>query len=206
MITKTTTSSSLVKTLPHDKTLILSAESGLLSIKDAVIDVAVINTFKDLVDVYSMLAKGDCDYENVYIDSLTEIGEILFNELKPDYTKSQTFALYGDYAEKITKLLKAFRDLTDYNIYFTALDKTVESGVVSTVTIDLIQKSLSKKIPALFDIVFHYQKLQKEDGTIVRALCSDSIDVEFTKDRSGFLSKYESPDLTIVHNKIFGKK
>jgi phage nucleotide-binding protein len=193
---------SLVKTLPHEETLILSAESGLLSIKDVEIDVINIEKFQDLLDAFTFI-NGETKYKNIYVDSLTEIGELLFNELKPNYTKSQTFALYSDYAERMTKMLKAFRDLSGYNVYFTALDKMTAKDFTEVVTIDLIQKSLSKKLPALLDLVFYYQKLKREDGTTVRALCTDSDDVDFTKDRSGKLDKYEKPDLSAIQEKVF---
>lgn len=194
---------SLAKTLPHEETLILSAESGLLSIRDAEIDVLEINSYQDLLNAFSFISK-ETKYKNIFIDSLTEIGEILFHELKPNYSKSQMFGLYEEYSTKMTKLLKAFRDLTQYNIYFTCLDKTIEKNLTeSCIGIDLIQKSLSKKIPPLFDEVFYMDIADKEDGSKVRYLCTNNSTIDFAKDRSGALDQFELPDLNNINNKIF---
>jgi phage nucleotide-binding protein len=183
---------SLAKTLPEDKVLILSAESGLLSLHGTSIDVVKIETFQDLIDAYSFLNSNQSKYEHIIIDSLTELGEKLLAELKPNYKKAQNFQLYADYSEKMTKMLKAFRDLHQYNIYMLALDKLTPKDFTEVVSIDLVQKSLSKKLPALFDEVFYYVKEKREDGSVVRALCTDSDDVDFTKDRSGIHRSFVS--------------
>ena len=70
------------------------------------------------------------------------------------------------------------------------------------VSIDLIQKSLSKKIPKLFDEVFYMTSVE-HDGEMKRILATDNTVVDFAKDRSGNLEKYELPDLGWVYNKIF---
>jgi phage nucleotide-binding protein len=196
---------SLAKTLPHEETLILSAESGLLSIRDASIDVIEINNYQDMLDAFAFLSKGT-KYKNVFIDSLTEFGEIIFHEIKPSYTKAQTFGLYDEYSTKMIRLLKAFRDLVKYNIYFTCLDKMVEKNLTETsIAIDLIQKSLSKKVPPLFDEVFYMNIAEKEDGSKVRYLSTNNSVIDFAKDRSGKLEVYEQPDLGNIYNKIFNK-
>ncbi len=193
---------SLAATLDHDKTLIISAESGLLSIKDANIDVIEVSSYQDLIDAFAFISK-ETKYKNIFVDSLSEIGEILFHEIKPNYTKAQAFGVYEEYSGKMVKLLKAFRDLTKYNIYFTALDKMVAKDFTEVVSIELIQKSLAKKVPALFDEVFYMDIYEKEDGSKVRALCTDNSTIDFAKDRSGKLDKYEKPDLSIIEEKIF---
>jgi hypothetical protein len=192
----------LAATLPHEKTLILSAESGLLSIKSASIDVIEIQSFKDLVDAYTFLANGT-KYEHIFIDSLTEIAEIIFTEIKPEFTKSQTFGLYEAYSDRLIKFLKKLRDLTQYNIYMTVLDKLVAKDGTDVISFDLIQKSLSKKIVAYFDLVLYLVVIEKEDGTKTRAICTDNSIIDFCKDRSGKLNKYEKPDLGIINSKIF---
>jgi len=193
---------SLAKTLPHNETLILSAESGLLSIKDVSIDSVNIETFEQLSEAFKFLLAKENNYRHIYIDSLTEIGEILFSSLKPNYDKSKTFGLYEDYAEKMIKFLKALRDMTSYNIWITALDRMDKKDFTEVISIDLIQKSLSKKIPKLFDEVF-YMTTVEHDGSIKRILATDNTIVDFAKDRSGLLNNYELPDLGAIYNKIF---
>lgn len=194
---------SLAKTLNHDETLILSAESGLLSIKDVSIDVVTIKSREDLLSTFDTLANTETKYKNIFIDSLTEIGQVTMTELEPDFTPAQTFGLWKKYEDRIVNLVKAFRDMAKYNIYFTALDKMETKDHVNTISIDLKKAKLSKSLPAYFDEVFYYQKHKREDGSITRALCTDSDDVDFTKDRSGKLDKYEKPDLQAINDKIF---
>lgn len=193
---------SLAKTLPHNETLIISAESGLLSIQDASIDVVEINSLSELKNVFTFLSTNENKYKNIFIDSLTEMGEMIFHALKPEYEKSQTFGLYNDYTDKIIATLKYLRGLVKYNIWITCLDKMTAKDFTEVISLDLVQKSLAKKIPALFDEVFHMQAVE-HDGELKRVLVTDNSIVDFCKDRSGKLNKYELPDLGMINNKIF---
>ena len=197
----------LAKTLkPGNKTLILSAESGLLSLKDYDIDVVIIKSLDDLYEAFNFLQTAN-DYKNVFFDSLTEISEQIFASLKalPEY-KNNGFAIYGDYSAKIVALLKAFRDMNKYNIYMTALEKTVTENYQDTIAIDMVQKSLSRKVPALFDLVLHLKVLPNSEGDLTRVLCCDQTTSPLAKDRSGKLLSYEQPDLQAINDKIFGTK
>ena len=210
----------LASTLDKDKTIIISTERGLLSIKGTGIDYIEIQGypeddiksdetkqgFNQFINAITMAVNAD-KYENIFIDSLTEIGQMIFNDAKILYPdKNKTFLMYEYYSDQITKLLKRMRDQNSFNIFLTALDAMVKKDFTEVISIDLIQKSLAKKIPALFDEVFYYQKLHREDGTTVRAICTDSDDVDFTKDRSGKLDKYEKPNLEEIKHKILGNK
>ena len=191
----------LAATLDHDKTIIFSAESGLLSIKDASIDSIEIKSYKDLLDAFNWLGNQD-KYTNLFIDSLTEIGQILFNDLAPNYEKKETFNLYNEYSIRITKFLKALRGMTKLNIFCTALDSIQKKDFEEFTSIDLIQKSLAQKIPGLFDEVFYMAVIDREDEK-VRALFTDNSSYKFLKDRSGKLDTIEKPDLNNIINKIF---
>lgn len=193
---------SLAKTLPHNETLIISAESGLLSIKDVSIDVVVIKTWSDLIQVYVELVEGT-KYKHVFIDSLTEIAQILFTELKPDYSKAQTFGLYDEYSTKMMNFLRKMRDLSDYNFWITCLDKIEKKYEVDVVSINLIQRSLTKNILPLFDEVFYYDSVIKDDKTVRYLLTENNTQIDFAKDRSGKLDQYEKPNLGDIYNKIF---
>lgn len=192
---------SLAKTLNHDETIIFSAESGLLSIHDVSIDAIEIKTYQDLLDAFMWIDKQD-KYKNLFIDSLTEIGQILFNELKPNYTKSQTFGLYDEYSFKMTRFIKALRDYKKLNIFCTALDTVIKKDFEEITSIDLIQKSLASKLPCLFDEVMYLGVVDK-DEIKHRVLLTDNKYHNFLKDRSGKLEAVEKPDLNVITNKIF---
>ena len=192
----------LAKTLNHEETIILSAESGLLSLSGVSIDAININKYKELEEAFIWLGE-QTKYKNVFLDSLTEIGEILFNELKPNYERSQMFTLYDEYSTKMTKFIKALRDFHKYNIYCTALDSLTKKDFTEVVSIDLKQKSLAKRLPALFDEVFYLKTAEAEDGQLKRALMTNNEELDFLKDRSGKLDKWERPDLGAITEKIF---
>ena len=67
---------------------------------------------------------------------------------------------------------------------------------------DMHQKSLSKSIPKLFDEVF-YMTTVEHDGEMKRIIATDNTIIDFAKDRSSKLNKYELPNLGNIYNKIF---
>ena len=72
----------LIKTLPG-KVLILSAEAGLLSLRDTDIEYVDIHTMDDLTEAYTYIVSNITEYNCIVLDSLSEIGEvILANEKK----------------------------------------------------------------------------------------------------------------------------
>ena len=194
---------SLAKTLDPKETLIISAESGLLSIAGTGIDVWQIENVADLKEAVIELQNG-AGYKNIFIDSLTEIAEQIFADLKPNFTKAQTFGLYDEYSTRFIWLIKKLRDLTDYNIICTCLDKLVAVDGIDRTSIDLIQKSLTKKIPAFFDEVFHYQIIPVNEEN-KRCIITSNEHVDFCKDRSGKLNWAEPADLNKIFNKIKGE-
>mgnify|MGYP000253535725 CR=1 FL=1 len=56
------------------KTLIISAEGGLLVLRDKKIDVVEVSTMEEFGEVFLALRDGELKYDNVAIDSLSEIG------------------------------------------------------------------------------------------------------------------------------------
>ncbi len=194
----------LAGTLPDNETLIISAESGLLSLRRKEIDFVKVKSFDDLISIFNKLKNG-MKYKHIFIDSITEIGEIVFSHYKPQFDKSKNFALYEAYSETMTRLLKSLRDMDKYNIWLTCLDKLGDKDGSDTVTLDLVQKSLSKKIVSFFDEVFYLTSIDK-DGEKKRFISTDNTYIDFAKDRSGALDKFEKPDLGLITNKIFNSK
>lgn len=66
----------LIKTLPG-KVLILSAEAGLLSLKDTDIEYVDIRTLDDLTEAYSYILSNITEYNCIVLDSLSEIAEVV---------------------------------------------------------------------------------------------------------------------------------
>lgn len=203
----------LAKTIP-EKTLIISAESGLLSLADYDIDVFDLNQFKtaeqkvaSLGEVYRLLTTKEYQdkYQCIFVDSITEVAQLIVQFLKTKYPdRKDALVMWGEYSEKIKSFIKAYRDLQGYDVVFTAL-RAVEKDDVGRryFGIDMNGK-ISIQIEALLDELFCLEVIQNEDGEKKRVLITNKTDQYSAKDRSGKLSNYEPADLEVVFNKIKG--
>lgn len=196
---------SLVKTLPNpENTLIVSAESGLLCIAGSDIDVVEVRNYEQLREAILFLIEGkdDFKYENIYIDSLTEMATIVLDHAKSEYPNdNQTLRMYGHYNELMTKIIKTFRDLPDRNVIFTCLNALKTDGLETVETFLLDGSKIKDNLKGWFDLVLKYDIMEHE-GTKHRVLITDTEINHLAKDRSGKLDKYEKPDLASIMEKI----
>ena len=138
------------------KVLVLSAESGLLVLKDKQIDVIDIDCIDTLARVYVAIKDGELVYDTVCLDSLSEISDMIIEEMTKDeyYSNpSNAFVLWKDYSTRITKIVKMFRDLKGINVVFTALTEPVESNGMVKYTPQIQGKKAQSKLVSLFDNV-----------------------------------------------------
>ncbi len=191
----------------HKRTLILSAESGLLSIAGFDIPVLEIKTMKDMYEAYEYLIGPGRDlYDWVCVDSITEIAEqVLLHEKS---VNKDPRAAYGNLQDEMNRLLRAFRDLP-FNVYMSAKQertKDEKSGLMLYAPMFPGSK-LSQAVPYLFDEVFALRVHEEYDdeGKVVsttRKLQTGS-DMSYTaKDRSGALDMWEEPSLEVIADKI----
>lgn len=197
---------SLARTLPESDTLIISAESGLLCLAGTNYDVAEIKTMSELKEVflYLMEEKTKKKYKNIFIDSLTELGEVLLSELK----NSKEFAdpkmalkMYGQYNDDFTEFVKAVRDLKPYSIFFTCLNAFEKDGMQLVEEFNFPGAKVKANIKAWFDLVLKYEVFDNE-GKKFRMLISDMSINPLSKDRSGKLDAYENANLSDIKEKI----
>ena len=97
--------------------IIISAESGLLSLADTNCDYIEINTLKQLDEAYKAL-KDSNDYDTICLDSLSEIAEVLVAELKPQFKDGRQ--VYMALADAMLPMLRRFRDIKGKNTIFTS--------------------------------------------------------------------------------------
>lgn len=207
----------LASTLPG-KTLIVSAESGLLSISkfdipvfDITIDddgfsIPISKRFEKLREVLRYLETDEAikTYDNIFIDSLTEISQNLIEKLQIEIPDSKdTIKMWGEYAKTMKAFVKAFRDLPYYNVIFSALEKEEQDEFKRKFIRINVQGSIGSDLPAFFDEVFYYTSIEnKEDATEGRILITQSSSRIVAKDRSGTLNPYEEPNLSLIFKKI----
>jgi hypothetical protein len=202
-----------------ETTLIISAESGLLSLNNdelkeinphfmpELCDVVEVATIEELEEVYVMLLDqiDDPQWEWISLDSITEIAEVvLANELEAAKDPRKA---YGELYNRVSSLLRAFRDLPSYNVYMASKQTPIKDDYSGLVVYSPMMPGakLGNSIPYLFDEVLCLRVLQDEDGGDYRVL-QTSRDIQFeAKDRSGKLDKFEAPSLKRIADKIRGK-
>ncbi len=194
----------LIRTLPNP--IILSAESGLLSIQDSDLPFIEITSMDDLTEAFAWASQSEeaKGFESIALDSISEIGEVVLNYEKK-LTKDPRQA-YGALSEQMTDIIRAFRDLPSKNVYFSAkLEKSQDEMGRLLYNPSMPGKALTQALPYLFDEVLALRVERDEAGQAQRALMCDSDGLWLCKDRSGKLSNWEAPDLGEIIAKIGGK-
>lgn len=201
----------------NEPTLIISAESGLLSLANKKIDVVDISIDDNgdvipkekriarLGEVYQYLVTEEArkKYKWVFIDSLSEINQNMLEQLNTEFPeRKDSLVMYGELSKRMRSMVKTFRDLPYYNVVFTALsDFDKDENGQRFIGISLVG-NFSNKIAAFFDEVFYLHVERDADGNTKRVLVTEKSDKLVAKDRSGKLSKFEEPNLQMIANKI----
>lgn len=210
----------LIRTLPNpSRVCVINLENGLLSIAKgseiAVYDCTVDANgkemsrefrFEKLVHFLKNVAPTkSADFDWLVIDSLTEASQNLVETLKKKYPdKKDTLNVWGEYSEFIIAFVKQLRDFRPFNILFLALESIDKDEVGKRfIGIDINGKA-SMRLPALLDEVFYLKTFTKEDGTKVQKLITSTYENIIAKDRSGALSQFEDPNLSVIIEKING--
>lgn len=201
----------LCSTAPNP--VIISAESGLLSLSGFDIPVIEVKTVEDVQDAYRFVTEADeaKNFETVCLDSITEIAEVLLSKLKSEDKDPRKS--YGRLADDMSHLIRSFRDIPEYNVYFSAKMTRIEDDFtgISTFRPAMPGKTLVNGLPFFFDEVLALKigVIEGEDGKedeTYRYL-QTSPTVQYTaKDRSGKLNEIEKPDLSNIFDKILSKK
>lgn len=184
--------------------LIISAESGLLSLADQDLPVFEINTRNDCNEVYEWLEKSKEakeTYDTLCLDSLSEIAETLLASEKA--INKDARAAYGIMAEEMSILIRGFRDLP-YHTYFTAKTKKIVDEASGAITYmpSVPGQMLLNNLPYFFDEVLRLDIGKTTEGKTFRYLDTVGDRRYIAKDRSGKLAVQEKPDLQHIFNKI----
>jgi len=187
------------------KTLMVSAEAGLLSLKGAPVDmdVAVVKTIDEVTEIYEMLISEDHGYKWLTIDSVSEVGEVLLSEEKAK-SKDPRQA-YGILQDEMTKLMRAFRDIPHLNVVMTAKQARLKDEYtgITTYVPSMPGNALKQSVAYLFDEVFALRVIEDEEKNEQRVLQTFRDVAYEAKDRSGLLDQYEKANLKHIHDKIY---
>lgn len=189
--------------------IIISAESGLLSIASADLPYIEIKTMADLREAYAFICKSDeaRGIQTVVIDSLSEIAEVVLIHEK-DKTKDGR-AAYGEMAAQMTSLIRAFRDLPGRNVVMTAkAEKSQDIDGRILYAPSMPGAKLAQNIPFFFDLVLAMRVERDQEGVVQRWLQCQPDGVWQAKARvpDGIVLDNEAPDITALIAKIHTSK
>jgi len=202
---------SLAATLDLPRTLVISFESGLLSILDEEggehIQYVEPKSLGELKDVYDELNNNKdfaAKYDTIFIDSLSEISDMMIAALKQDPTvytgMKDNMKLYMIAQEKMIGIAKSFRDLKGFNVFMTALAGTQTTNMVEKLLPSMAGQKLAPKLLPLYDFVWNLNV--DSDGT--RKLITQPTNSITAKSRSRKLEQAEEPNLGNLIQKIKG--
>jgi phage nucleotide-binding protein len=194
----------LIKTMPDP--IILSAEGGLLSIRDANLPYIEISDLDTLREAYTWLTSADeaKAYQSVALDSISEIAEVVLNAEKK--TTKDPRQAYGAMQEQMADIIRAFRDLPGKHVYFSAkLEKTQDELGRVLYAPSMPGNKTGQALPYFFDEVLALRVEKDGEGVTQRALMCDGDGLWLAKDRSGKLDMWEAPDLGAIIAKIQGE-
>lgn len=185
--------------------IIISAEAGLLSLRDTDIPVIAVTSIADVEEAYAYLMSPEgAQFDWVCLDSISEIAEVVLTKEKAA-TKDPRQA-YGALFDKMSDLIRAFRDLPERNVVMTCkLERTKDEATGRLVYGPSFPgQRLSQQVDYWFDEVFVLRTETDAENVTHRYLQTAS-DIQYTaKDRSGALSLYEEPNLAAIAAKIRG--
>jgi len=195
----------LCQTAPG-KTLVVSMESGLLSIKDAPnLDAIEVKEASEIEQIAELLENKTLDYDTVCLDSVTEMAEILLSQEKAK-SKDPRRA-YGEVIEVMIKTMRRFRDLPMHVVFIAkqSRERDESSGMFHYQPM-MVGAKLPTQIPYFFDEVLVLRTFDDENEkgkTVTSRWLQTKIGQNYiAKDRSGKLEGFESPDLASVINKL----
>lgn len=193
--------------------LLLSAESGILSLADVSIPQITISSFQDMEEAYNYVAYWHDhvhpsgirfgDFRSVSLDSISEIAEQCLIYQKG--VKKDGRAAYGEMGDEMRKWIRLFRDLPGRHVYFSAKQGYHKDDVtgVSRYGPSMPGQALTQSMPYFFDELFCLEvHSDPQKGQEFRALRTGLGLQHECKDRSGALDPFEPPDLGHIVTKI----
>lgn len=186
--------------------IILSAESGLLSLGGFRIPVIKIEKFEDLNEAFKWVteSKDAAQFQSICLDSVTEIAEVVLASAKK--TAKDPRQAYGEMIDKMNVIIKGFRDIPGKNVYMSAKMEYTKDELTGAMKYGPMMPGakLGQQLPYLFDEVFRLGVFKTTKNEQYRALVTQPELQYVAKDRSGKLDAIEQPNLAHIISKITG--
>lgn len=203
-----------------EKVLVLSAESGLLCVRDLVasgqvegFEVRSLADFQEALRYCQSPNFYQAGYQWIFIDSLTEIAARCAEEMLYKYRNdTNSYKPWNEYDKIMTDLVKSFRDLQYISVVFTCLIATGIDDLKRRFSVpDISGSKLKSRLTSYFDEVFVMERQTLNVSSNPEAPMMQEVlvfntknPVGLAKDRSGKLAETEYPSLLAIRNKILG--
>lgn len=194
-------------TFPIDKTIGVCVEDGFLSIQGSGYSYEEVNSYDELLNLFTNVRKMYPWCEYLFVDSLTEIYDVLKHELKHQFKPAQNFAKHEEMTDKLLHSIRVARQL-DISVFFTCHTKEDKDGMslVQNLAFDGKMPELVKK---QFDISIHYDYVDNEGAPVRTFIMSPEISKIAKARVSPWLGvavgDYEEPNLYKLTQKLLGK-
>lgn len=183
--------------------IILSAESGLLSLARYRLPFIEIKTIEDLQEAYRWVSSSSeaRQFATICLDSISEIAEVVLSNAKK--LNKDGRAAYGDLIERMTKVVKEFRDLQGFHVYMSAKVERVKDDTTGVIMSgpSMPGNKLGQAMPYFPDELF-YLGIEGTGNNSYRYLRTQPDFMITAKDRSGTLDPIEEPHLGKIIDKI----
>lgn len=178
--------------------LFLSAENGLLSIRDKHPKFWEIKSLADLRKAYAYLKDEQHKYETVVIDSITEISDIIKRGIEKENGHAMQLQDWGLLKSELVNMFRLFRDLPLHVILIAIDDRIVDEDKIHKIVPSLDGKGAVTAIPQYFDIVAY----ASVDGNGTYHIDTLSNKKYVTKDRSGCIGNDCPTDFEVWKERV----
>ncbi len=186
----------------NEDVLFLSAEGGLLSIKDKKPKYVEIKSKMDLVEAYNYLNNEKHPYKTVILDSITEISNIVKSEIEKKEGHTMQLQDWGKLKSDLINIFRKFRDLP-MNVVLLAQEAYItDEDKIRKIVPSLDGKGATSALPYFMDIV-GYIKVDVKGNSVMRT--NNKINL-VTKDRSGEIGDNCPPNFKEWEKRIKGVK
>ena len=193
-------------TFPKEETLIVSVEDGLLSIAGSGYAFVEVENYKELLGLIQDPPKW---VKYLYIDSLTEIYDMLQKELSGKFTSKQNFAKHEELKLMMAYLIRQSRKL-DISVFYTCHIKQEKNGLILEDELAFDGK-MPGEVKKHFDLVFLLQTRTDNNGQEVREIVTSPSISKVAKRRvspwlDAKINDIEEANLYALTQKLLGGK
>ncbi len=193
----------LLGTFPDEQLLLISTEAKLLTLKDRNINVIVITSWVEALELLDFLEQPQniAPFTVLGLDSLTKLAQLVFKEVSLLVKDGRQ--VYGEMAERMMYFIQRFKAIQKHKVVICH-QVLLENGGMAKYYPSLPGKALLQSLPYEFDhILCTVSDTDNEGHTSYSVLTVPNY--QYLAKGSPKLAQHEQPDLPTIFNKILGE-